>query len=218
MVYKVFEKHAERYDSWYRRHPLLFECEARTIRALRLKGRGLSVGVGTGILDSQARVQIGVDPSMNMVKRVIEYGIEPVRAVGEHLPFKGQVFDFALITVTLCFLDSPKKAFLDVRRVLRSGGEIAVCIVPKDSVWGKTYMEKARAGNIFYRHAHFYSLSELESMLLECFFKVVDTKASLSYSPSEPPRVEEPAEEEGKGFVCLKAVKTIKISGIKQYG
>ena len=208
LSYKVFDEHAERYDSWYRKNKILFECEAKVIRSLKLRGRGLSIGVGTGTLDSQAPIDVGVDPSVNMLKHTSLRGVKPVRAVGEHLPFKNESFDFALITVTICFLDSPEKALLEARRVLRRRGELAVCIVPKDSSWGEEYMKKGKAGHIFYSHAHFYTLREVEQLLEKCSFRVVAVKSTLSYSPYDKPQVEEPSENpEGKGFVCIKAVK-----------
>jgi len=85
-----------------------------------------------------------------MLKFASAYGIKIVRAVGEHLPFKDEAFDFTLLTVTICFLDSPKEAILEARRVLRRRGELAVCIVPRDSSWGKEYMKKGEAGHTFY--------------------------------------------------------------------
>jgi ubiquinone/menaquinone biosynthesis C-methylase UbiE len=205
---KVFDQYAKRYDSWYQRHPVLFECEAKVVEALNLQDRGLSIGVGTGILDSKASIKVGMDPALNMLKVASSRGIELVRAVAEYLPFREGSFDFALMTVTLCFLDSTEKAFLEARRILRSSGELAVCIIPKDSTWGEEYMKKAEAGHVFYRYAHFYKLSELEGLLRKCSFEKVAIKATLSIPPSEKPRVEEPSENpEGKGFVCIKAVK-----------
>ena len=209
MSFRVFDRYAERYDSWYQRHPVLFECEANVIRSLNLQGKGLSVGVGTGTLDFQASVDVGVDPSVSMLKIASTRGIEPIRAIGEGLPFKDGCFDFVLMTVTLCFLDFPEEALLEAKRVLRYGGSLAVCIIPRDSSWGKEYLKKAEAGHLFYRYARFYSLSELRELLRRCSFKEVAVKATLSYPPSEKPRIEEPWQNpEGKGFVCIKAVKT----------
>ncbi|MCD6469721.1 methyltransferase domain-containing protein [Candidatus Bathyarchaeota archaeon] len=206
--YKVFDEHAEKYDSWYWRNPILFKCEAEVIKSLKLNGRGLSIGVGSGILDSQAPIDVGVDPSANMLKLASARGIKPIRAVGEHLPFKNEVFDFTLLTVTICFLDSPEKTILEARRVLRPQGEIAVCIVPRDSSWGKEYMRKAREGHIFYSHAHFYTLGEIKQLLKKNSFRVVMIKSTLSYSPHDEPQIEKPSEDpKEKGFVCIKAVK-----------
>ena len=208
MSFKVFDRYAGRYGSWYRRHPIIFECEAKVIRSLNLQGKGLSVGVGTGILDSQARVEVGVEPALSMLKLALAYRIKPVRAVGEHLPFKDESFDFVLMTLTLCFLQSPREAILEARRVLRWNGILVVCIVPRESSWGKEYMKKAKAGHIFYSHAHFYTLAEVEQLLKSCSFKVVAVKASLSYSPEDKPRIEEPSgNPRGKGFICIKTIK-----------
>ena len=69
-------------------------------------------------------------------------------------------------------------------------------------------MKKGKAGHIFYSHAHFYTLREVEQLLKKCSFRVVAVKSTLSYSSYDKPRVEEPSENpEGKGFVCIKAVK-----------
>jgi len=208
LPYKAFDEHAERYDLWYQENPILLKCEAKVIKALKLHGRGLSIGVGTGILDYQAPIYVGVDPSVNMLRLASARGVESVRAVGEYLPFKDEIFDFTLMIVTICFLDSPRETILEARRVLRRCGKLAVCIVPRDSSWGIEYMKKAEAGHTFYAHAHFYTLSEVKQLLGECSFKVIDVKSTLSYHPYEKPRIEEPSEKaEGRGFVCVKAVK-----------
>jgi len=208
LLYRVFNKHAEGYDSWYRKNPILFECEAKVIRSLNLRGKGLSIGVGTGILDRQAAIDIGVDPSLYMLKLASTRGIKPIRAIGEHLPFKDETFDFVLMTVTLCFLDSPEKAVSEVRRVLRCRGEFAVCMVPKNSSWGEEYIRRGESGHIFYSHAHFYTLLEVKRLLQNFSFEVVAIKSTLSYPPCEKPRIEEPSESpKGKGFVCIKTVK-----------
>ncbi|RLI00727.1 class I SAM-dependent methyltransferase [Candidatus Bathyarchaeota archaeon] len=208
MPYKVFNEHAEKYDSWYRKHPILFECEAKVIRSLDLRGKGLSIGVGTGILDNQASIDVGVDPSINMLRIASTRGISTIRAVGEYLPFRDETFDFALMTVTLCFLDSSEKAILEARRVLRRRGELAICIVPKDSSWGKEYIRRGKSGHVFYKHAHFYTSLEVQQLLEKFSFKIAMIKSTLSYPPDEEPRIEEPSgNHEGRGFVCLKAVK-----------
>jgi len=208
LPYKFFNEQAERYDSWYQRNPILFECEAKVIKSLNLRGKGLSIGVGTGILDIQAPIDIGVDPSLGMLRIASTRGITTIQAVGEYLPFRDEAFDFALMTVTLCFLDSPERAILEVRRVLRRRGELAVCIVPKDSSWGKEYMRRGESGHVFYRHAHFYTSLEAQKLLEKFSFKIVMVKSTLSYPPDEEPRIEEPSENPtGRGFVCLKALK-----------
>lgn len=209
MLHRIFDQHAERYDSWYQRNTILFECEAKAVRSLDLTGEGLSIGIGTGILDCQAPIEVGVDPSVNMLKLASTRGAEPVRAVGEHLPFKKESFRFVLMTVTVCFLESPGETIREARGVLQAGGYLALCIVPRESSWGKECVKKAKAGHVFYSHANFHTVQEIEEMLKNCSFEAVSVKATLSYPPSDDPRIEEPSEDpEAKGFVCLKALKT----------
>ena len=217
MAYKIFDQNAERYDSWYQRHPILFECEAKVLKELNIIGRGLSIGVGTGILDSKASIEIGVDLAPNILRFASDRGIIVIRAAAEYLPFRDRSFDFALMTTTLCFIDSPEEAIQEAKRVLRSEGKLIVCIVPRDSSWGEDYVKKAEAGNIFYRHAHFYTLSELEDLLRRFSFKVTTVTATLSYPPSAKPHIEEPSENpKSKGFVCIKAVNTSRFNEINK--
>ncbi len=82
-----------------------------------------------------------------MLKFASAYRVKPVRAVGEHLPFKDETFDFILMTVIICFLDSPEEVILEAMRVLRYRGELAVCIVPRDSSWGQGVHEEGKGGS-----------------------------------------------------------------------
>ena len=208
LAYKVFDRNVERYDAWYLRHEEIFKCEAKLLRSLKLRGEGLSIGVGTGILDVEAGVRIGIDPSINMLKLARKRGVETILSVGERLPFRSGIFDYVLMSVTLCFLTAPKPVLKEAYRVLKAEGEIAVCFIPRDSAWGEAYMEKARRGHPFYKHARFYTLEEVKRLLEECSFKVTTVKGTLSYPPNVKPKIEEPAEDvEGKGFICVKAVK-----------
>ena len=212
MLHREFDKYAERYDSWYEENKAIFECESKAIKALDLHGKGLSIGVGTGMLDFHTPIDIGVDPSVNMLKHAKARGVKPVRAVGEFLPFRDESFDFVIIIATLCFLVSPKKAIREAWRTMRSRGELAICIIPRKSSWGKEYVKRGEAGHALYKYAHFYTLNEVKDMLNETSFTIISIKSTLSYSPHDEPRVEEPSDSpEGKSFVCIKAVKSNKI-------
>jgi len=45
-------------------------------------------------------------------------------------------------------------------------------------------MKKAKAGHVFYSHAHFYTVQEIEAMLENGSFETVSMKATLGYPPS----------------------------------
>lgn len=206
-IIDIFDKHAKDYDFWYVIKKEVYESEVLTIQALNLKGFGLDVGVGSGALACKTNVRVGIDPSYNMLKIARQRGIKCIVAVGEFIPFKDSTFDFVLITVTLCFLKNPKLVLKEVKRVMKSDGYLGVCVVTKDSSWGKLYMKKAIEGHRFYKFASFYTFDELCRILKEDF-EIVDVKATLSYSPNDKYFIEEPSNEpNNKGFVCVKCKK-----------
>ena len=203
----VFDVFYRDYDEWYRRNWEVFESEVKALESLGLHGRGLDVGVGTGVFASRLGIEFGVDLALNPLKLSMERGVEVLAADGAHLPFRERCFDYVVITISVCFFEKPVDVFGEVARVLKTGGSLAVCIVPRDSPWGRYYEELGKRGHRFYRYARFYTLNELREMIESAGFEVERIKATLSYSPSEEKRVEEPTETvEGRSFICVKAV------------
>jgi len=204
----VFEQYSEEYDSWYSRHKEVYESEVLAIKDLGLRGLGLDIGVGTGALSYQTGVTIGIDPSLPMLRIAKKRGIEVVRAAGEYLPFRDRFLDYVIMTVTFCFLDNPGEVLKEAWRVLCEDGHLGICIVTRDSPWGKFYMRKASMGHRFYRFARFYTYTELLAILKEHMFETVSVKSTLSYPPQAEHRVEEPSESTvTKGFICVKSKK-----------
>ncbi len=209
VLIRVFDEHAREYDSWYLRHPFVFESEARAIEALRPTGLGLEVGVGTGVFARRLGVGVGMDPSLGMLELARSRGVQVVRAVAEHLPFRGEAFDFVLLAGTLCFVKEPNATVRESRKVLKDNGTLIVCEVPRDAPWGKLMEEKGRAGHRFYRNAKLYTRKEVRHMLENSGFRVIDAKATLASGPEEPEHLEEPSDNtERRSFICLRAVKT----------
>ena len=203
---RAFEEYALEYDSWYLEHLSIFESEAKAIEALELSGLGLEVGVGPGVFANRLGVSIGIDPSLSMLLITKRRGVAVLRAVGEYLPFRNGIFNYVLIVGTLCFLKEPSVAIKEAQRALKSRGDLILCEVPKDSSWGRFIEEKGKAGHRFYSHAKLYTIVDMYHILEDAGFKVVDAKGTLSFSPSEGERVEEPADNiKGMGFICLRA-------------
>lgn len=191
---------------WYSKHPRIFESEVATIKALRLEGFGLELGVGSGVFAAALRIDLGIDSSLNMLRIAKRRSVAAVRAVGELLPFRNKRLDYVLIVNTLCFLEEPDVTMKEVWRVLKDDGSLVLCEVPKDSPWGRLIEEKGKAGHPFYRHTKLYTIVDMYHILEDAGFRVVDAKGTLSFSPNEEERVEEPGSDiEGKGFVCLRA-------------
>ena len=170
-VVELFDRYAERYDSWYDRHKDWFKKELELIR--RFVGDfelGLEVGVGTGRFASELGISYGVDLSDRMLKLAKSRGVEVIKADAKALPFKDESFDLVLFAFTLCFLDDPRSALKEARRVLKSDGRIVICGVPADSKLGEEYM--SRKDSPFYSNAKLYKVEEIVGMIEELGMKV----------------------------------------------
>lgn len=96
-------------------------------------GRVLEIGVGTAqnapFYRPDATV-VGIDPDPAMLARArgrvheAPASIQLVAAEGEVLPFRDGVFDAAVVTLSLCSVDSQEQALQEVRRVLKPGGRL----------------------------------------------------------------------------------------------
>ena len=97
-------------------------------------GLVLDIGCGTAARppyqrrDGRARY-VGVDPLVGTSARDFEF----VVGVGEQLPFRSGCFDVVLSATTLDHVVDPAASLREVRRVLRSGGRVALWMGVVDS-------------------------------------------------------------------------------------
>ena len=90
----------------------------------------------------------------------------------------------------------------------KRGGDVVACIVPRDSSWGRKYVEEAKRGHVFYSRARFYTVAEVYDMMEKAGLRIVEAKGVLGFKPWERPYPEEPSNDIiGKGFVCIRGVK-----------
>ena len=209
---RLFDEYYERYDSWFERNVVTAENEVKLVKTVMegVQKPVVEVGVGTGYFASKVDVDVGLDPSVKMLEVAKMRGLKLlVGGVGELTPFRDGSFGTVLIVVTLCFVDDPVSVLRESHRILRENGVLVTCIIPRDSAWGSYYVELGLKGHIFYSKARFYTLEELKNMLEMTGFRVVDVMGTLSYTPQEKPRVEEPSRDvKGRSFICVKSVKS----------
>ncbi|MEF8867542.1 MAG: class I SAM-dependent methyltransferase [Haloarculaceae archaeon] len=156
-----FEEHTERYEGWFEEYEPVYRSELEALRRLvPTTGYGLEIGVGSGRFAGPLGIQVGVDPSREMLGYARDRGVEVVRGIAEHLPFRDGTFDTALIVTTICFVDDVPRTLAEAERVLDPSGRLVLGYIDRESPVGQVYQE-TKAENPFYREATFVSTDEL---------------------------------------------------------
>ncbi|MEW6666336.1 MAG: class I SAM-dependent methyltransferase [Thermodesulfobacteriota bacterium] len=180
-----FDDNVDRYDAWFERNRPAYESELEAIRGLLPKyGRGLEIGVGTGLFAAPLGLRYGLDPSRNMSKAAVKRGIQVILGVGENLPFKKSCFDIVLMVTTICFLDDVLLTLNEAYRVLTIRGCIVISFIDRESPLGKVY-EFQKTSNVFYKDAAFRSMDEVLSLLKQAGFRDFLFHQTILRNPSE---------------------------------
>ena len=186
----AFEAYHQRYDAWFEKHAAAYLSELLALRPfVPWEGRGIEIGVGSGRFAAPLGVEVGVDPSASMLAHAAERGIRVVGGTAEKLPFAEGVFDYALVVITICFVDSPPGMLAEVRRVLKPGGRLVIGFIDRDSPLGQKYLLH-KAENVFYRDAAFYSAEEVADLLLKAGFSINSWGQTLSLPPPKARDIE----------------------------
>jgi SAM-dependent methyltransferase len=205
-----FDKAHSRYEAWFECHEKAYYAELLAIRAfLPHDGLCIEIGVGTGRFAAPLGVRVGLDPSAPMLRYAAKRGIICVQGVAEALPFRSSVFDCALVVTTICFVDDPQVLFSEVCRVLKPGACVVVGFIDRNSPLGRLY-QAARAENVFYRHATFYSPEEVEKLLHNAGLSRQLWGQTLFQPLEEMTEIEPLREGRSEGaFVVVKAYKVV---------
>jgi SAM-dependent methyltransferase len=212
MVYKTFNFLAPVYDAWFEaRGKLIFAIEAQAFRAVLplLLKPWLEIGVGSGRFAQALRIEIGLDPSVKLLKMARSRGISVFLGRGENSPFRNGSFGAVFLIVTLCFVDSPVEVLREAYRLLHREGKVVLGLVLRESPWGQCYQLKKGEGHRFYKHATFYSYDEVTVLLRQAGFVIERVLSTLFQKPGEVERMESLQEgfSTNAGFTVLLAGK-----------
>jgi SAM-dependent methyltransferase len=187
--YKAFDAYASEYDAWYDSEPgaTIFAMEAECLQPLLHSywRPYLEVGVGSGRFAHAFGIECGVDPASALLEKAKSRGIKVWRASGGKLPFPSGSFGGVLIALTLCFVDHPALVLREVSRVLVSGGGLVLGLILKDSPWAEFYVSKGKEGHPIYSRARFFSKDEVENLLQQSEFDVVQYRSVLFQPPGQ---------------------------------
>ncbi len=135
-----FDKYLKDYENWFEKKEHVYKSELKAVGHFIPKDKkGVEIGIGSGRFALPFNINIGVEPSTTMRNYSIKYGLKVYDGIAENLPLKDANYDFALMVTTICFIDDVKKAFLEVKRILKSGGAFIIGFIDKNSSIGKIY-------------------------------------------------------------------------------
>ena len=205
MAHNPFDSLTSEYEKWFIENGNLFKSELLALKqVVPVEKEGIEIGIGSGIFAEKLGIKSGIDPSENMLAIARKRGRNVVKGVAENLPYSDASFDFAAFITSICFVDNPGKAILEAHRILKPKGEIIIAIIDKATTFGK-FLEKGKEKSKFYKHANFFSASEIINLLESVHFKVTDIYQTLE-NPGNT-EIERPMEGYGKGsFVVIKGV------------
>lgn len=200
-----FDTEVEQYEEWFKNNDKLLDSELDTIKQLLpASGRGLEIGVGTGIFASQLGIKHGVEPSDSMAAEAIKKGIHVKKGAAEELPIDNGSYQYALMVTVDCFLSDILKAFYEVRRILENNGVFIIAFLDRATPLGKLY-EKNKYLHRSYKNANFHSAEEIINLLKQVGFEIHDSKQTI-YSLDNI--YQEPKNGVGEGvFAVIKAKK-----------
>ncbi len=214
MSYRAFNAHADEYDAWFdsKLGATIFTMEVECLQSL-LKSYHrpyLEVGVGSGRFAQALGVEYGVDPALALLKKANARSIKVKRASGEKLPFPDGIFGGVLIALALCFVNNPLSVLREASRVLMHKGGLVLGLILRDSPWAESYAAEAREGHPIWSKARFLSKDEVDKLLQQCCFDVIEYRSILFQPPGQNfYHLERPllAYQKSSGFTAISARK-----------
>ncbi len=205
-VEDVFGNNIESYEEWFTKNFNIFSSEIEALKKVLPKsGKGVEIGVGSGLFASRLGIKDGVEPSKKMANIAIGRGIKVIHGFAENLPIHDEIYDFVLMVTVDCFFTDILKSFKEAHRILSRNGFLIIAFIDRNTPLGQIYEEK-KASNIFYKNAKFHSASEIENLLKNAHFEIVDKKQTIFNLEN---KIQEIKPGVGEGlFAVIKCKKT----------
>ncbi len=201
-----FEKYTERYEDWFGQNEFAYLSELKAIREILPDGVGVEIGIGSGRFAIPLGIKFGIDPSMKMLEVAYQNkSIIAAAGIAEKIPLRDDIFDFALMVTTICFVDDIEKTFLETHRILKKNGRIIIGFVDRESEIGKFYQQHKNE-SLFYKIAQFFSTDEVLSHLKNAGFGDFKFVQTIFHPLPDVKNVESVIDGYGKGsFVVISA-------------
>ena len=205
---KPFDDHLKEYEEWFDSNYYGYLSELEAVKQiLPAEGRGIEVGIGSGLFSEPLGIKEGCDPSAEMRGKAEKRGLKVKECVAENLPYENNSVDYVLMVTTICFVDDPKKTFEEIHRVLKPGGSVVVAFVDKDSPVGKIYLEN-KDKSMFYKEATFFGTEEILGILQKAGFTTDRIVQTVFGMLNEVKEIQQPKEGHSEGsFVVVKGLK-----------
>lgn len=205
---RVFDEHLAEYEEWFVANEWVYRSELKALeKVMHAPGRGVEIGIGSGLFAEPLGIREGVDPSAKMREKAAERGLQAIDGVAEELPYPDASFDFALMVTTICFVDDIVRSFLEAGRILKDGGRLVLGFVDKDSRIGRMYLEH-KEESVFYRDALFFGTQEVCGILRDTGFGIGGIWQTVFGRLDEVRQVQEPKPGFGEGsFLALEGIK-----------
>ncbi len=186
----VFNKIA---PSWYNyRHHSIFSKELKILANHWQQGKLINLGCAHGpdfIPFKDSFELYGIDFSIEMLalaqKYSLKYNFNVELTLGDvrQLPYTDNSFDFAISIATYHHLKGESdrlRALCELQRVLRPQGEAFITVWNRwqPKFWFKPkniYVSWHRQNEIFYRYYYLFSYAELEKLVVQAGFRIIQT-------------------------------------------
>lgn len=205
----VFVSLVDRYELWFKQNNHIFDSEISAVRQLLPEtGRGIEIGVGTGLFAAALGIKEGIEPALEMAEMAVARGISVINAAAEKLPLNDGSFQFALMVTVDCFLNDVRQAFSEVWRILDNDGIFVIAFIDRATDLGRQY-DKRKSTDEFYKYADFHSSEEMVSLLENTGFKIMERLQTIFRMENEEQEIRK---GNGEGvFAVIKAAKVLNL-------